>query len=241
MNCSVIFGCIQRLSRKANLLVYSSICKITIFALIGKITQNKFNNNYIVVLLLCISRHSRGDMPVLSLNILYSWLRDEKPQYTDIVSLLYSGCSWISRCASAKRMPDSHTRNVEPSCWSKYWLSRMRDIRVCWASLLMLADVSRNPPSATHCASISLICSACCADTVVGSSFMIFWLMLSVAVLLASSSSRTSFTEAILKPSATKLETNRNIASNMSGPTTNNAGRHVMAKIIDSANIHSIL
>ena len=50
MNCSVIFGCISRLSRKANLLVYSSICKITIFALIGKITQNKFNNNYNAVI-----------------------------------------------------------------------------------------------------------------------------------------------------------------------------------------------
>ena len=171
MNCSVIFGCTQRLSRKANLLVCSSICKITIFALIGKITQNKFNNNYIVVLLLCISRHSRGDMPVLSLNILYSWLRDEKPQYTDIVSLLYSGCALISRCASAKRMPDSHTRNVELRYWSKYWLSRMRDTPVCCASLPMLAEESLNPPSVTQRSSILFILSICPSDIVAGSSF----------------------------------------------------------------------
>ena len=40
---------------------------------------------------ICPSRHSRGVMPVRSLNILYNWLRDVKPQADDTLSMVYSG------------------------------------------------------------------------------------------------------------------------------------------------------
>ena len=36
----------------------------------------------------CFSRHSRGVMPNRVENILYNWLRDEKPQMDEMLSLL---------------------------------------------------------------------------------------------------------------------------------------------------------